>query len=62
MRNLIPHFIHEQLTANVLSGSFEAHAMFVDLSGFTRLTETLMQQGKAGAERRSPGYGGCAAS
>lgn len=53
VKNLIPHFIHEQQKAGVTHGSFEAYTMFVDMSGFTRLTETLLQQGTAGAERLS---------
>ena len=39
--------------AGVSNGSFEAYAMFVDLSGFTRLTETLLREGTTGAERLS---------
>lgn len=34
-------------------GSFEAFTMFVDMSGFTRLTEALLKHGTAGAERLS---------
>ncbi|MBN1876146.1 MAG: tetratricopeptide repeat protein [Anaerolineae bacterium] len=50
MRNLIPHFIHEQFKQGVSSGEFQAVALFVDISGFTPLAETLMQHGKDGAE------------
>jgi class 3 adenylate cyclase len=53
VKNLIPHFIQEQHFAGVSNGSFEAYAMFVDMSGFTRLTETLLKEGTAGAERLS---------
>lgn len=53
MKNLIPHFIQEQYLAGVSNGGFEAYAMFVDMSGFTRLTETLLKEGTAGAERLS---------
>lgn len=53
VKNLIPHFIHHQQLAGESHGSFEAFAMFVDLSGFTRLTETLLREGTSGAERLS---------
>lgn len=49
-RNLIPHFIHDQLERQNYEGRFQAATMFVDISGFTRLTETLMQYEKDGAE------------
>ncbi len=50
MNNLIPRYISDQFKQNNLKGSFEAFTMFVDISGFTKLTETLMQHGKEGAE------------
>ena len=50
MNNLIPEFISEQYKANKLSGTFKAYTMFVDISGFTQLTETLMKHQKYGAE------------
>jgi predicted ATPase/class 3 adenylate cyclase len=50
MNNLIPHFIHEKLQKGESSGSMDATALFLDISGFTRLTESLMQHGKEGAE------------
>lgn len=53
MNNLIPHFIHDQYLDGNRQGSFDAFAMFVDMSGFTRLTESLLQQGTVGAERLS---------
>lgn len=53
MNNLLPHFIQSQLLANKRHGSFLAYTVFVDMSGFTRLTETLLKQGSAGAERLS---------
>ncbi len=37
----------------MLQGRLQAYTMFVDLSGFTRLTETLMQKGPEGAEELS---------
>lgn len=53
MRNLIPHFIQEQYLKDNHHGHFQAFTMFVDLSGFTSLTETLMKQGREGAEQLS---------
>ncbi|MCF8245621.1 MAG: tetratricopeptide repeat protein [Saprospiraceae bacterium] len=53
MNNLLPHFIQEQLLAGKRHGNFQAYTVFVDMSGFTRLTETLLKQGNAGAERIS---------
>lgn len=50
MRRLIPHFIQEQYKQGNEQGQFLAATMFVDLSGFTRMTETLMQRGEEGAE------------
>ncbi len=53
MRNLIPHFIQQQFKAGNEQGNFDAFTLFIDLSGFTSLTETLMKQGKEGAEQLS---------
>jgi predicted ATPase/class 3 adenylate cyclase len=53
VNNLLPHFIQEQLLSGKRHGSFDAYCVFVDMSGFTRLTETLLKEGNAGAERLS---------
>lgn len=50
MRNLIPHFIQDQFRLNKVNGSFRAFTMFIDLKGFTPLTQSFMKQGTAGAE------------
>lgn len=50
MRNLIPLFIHQQFQQGKLSGRLQAASLFVDLSGFTTLTESLMQYRRDGAE------------
>lgn len=50
MHNLIPHFIHEHFSRGDHAGGFAAATLFIDVTGFTRLTETLMQHGKEGAE------------
>ncbi len=49
-RNLIPHFIAEQYSKKNLTGSFTATTMFIDISGFTAMTQELMKNGKEGAE------------
>ncbi|MBL7814093.1 MAG: tetratricopeptide repeat protein [Saprospiraceae bacterium] len=50
MKNLIPQYILRQFAIEKSSGSFYATTMFVDISGFTALTESLMRQGTEGAE------------
>ena len=50
MANLIPHWIHERMARQVYHGTLRAAAMFVDVAGFTPLTEALMQHPKEGAE------------
>jgi predicted ATPase/class 3 adenylate cyclase len=48
--NLTPRFILQQYAAGKQNGRLPATALFVDISGFTAVTEALMQQGKVGAE------------
>lgn len=50
MKNLVPHFIIEKFEDKQWQGNIDAVAMFVDISGFTRLTEVLNQQGPRGSE------------
>ncbi|MCP5093962.1 MAG: hypothetical protein GY943_00255, partial [Chloroflexi bacterium] len=50
MHNLVPHFILTQHDLGKHIGTFDAAALFVDISGFTTITETLMQYGTVGAE------------
>lgn len=50
MKNLIPHFIYENYKNFYFKGRFEAVTMFVDISGFTQMTEQLMKAGREGAE------------
>ncbi len=50
MKQLLPGFIIEKYQQNVREGRFEAVALFVDISGFTRMTEILMKSGSEGAE------------
>ncbi len=50
VKNLIPLFIAKQFKSNRLSGKFKAVSLFVDIVGFTPLTQGLMKHGKEGAE------------
>ena len=53
MKHLVPSFILEHLDSQQQKGELTAGTMFLDLSGFTPLTESLMKEGSAGAERLS---------
>lgn len=53
MKYLIPHFIQEKFESGHLNGTLKAYTLFLDLSGFTPLTETLMGRGNSGAEELS---------
>ena len=54
MRHLIPYFITEKVKQKESEGSFLAYAMFLDMSGFTNLTEHLFKEdGHEGAELMS---------
>lgn len=50
MRNLIPNFIQNQYKKGNSQGNFSAFTMFIDISGFTHMTESLMERGDEGAE------------
>lgn len=50
MKNFIPRQIQEHLKNNRLNGEEEMIALFVDISGFTAITESLMKNGDEGAE------------
>jgi class 3 adenylate cyclase/tetratricopeptide (TPR) repeat protein len=49
-KSLVPLFILEQFSEGNLRGKFSATTLFVDISGFTPLTESLMRHGTEGAE------------
>lgn len=53
MKRLVPAMILEHFKRQEFSGRFDAAAMSVDMSGFTALTETLMQHEQVGAEHLS---------
>ena len=50
MHRLIPSFISEQFDRGQFNGDFQAITMFIDIAGFTAMTQTLMNNGKEGAE------------
>ena len=52
-KNLIPYFIEKQYLQNITHGSFHGYALFVDISGFTKLTQLLLKKGSPGAETLS---------
>src|SRR5919108_1052168 len=50
MHRVVPELIVENFRAGRHSGEFEAVGMFLDLSGFSTMTDALMQHGQHGAE------------
>ena len=50
MHRVVPELIVENYRAGKLSGEFPAVGMFLDLSGFSTMTDALMQHGQHGAE------------
>jgi predicted ATPase/class 3 adenylate cyclase len=47
---LIPEFILKNYAEGITGGSFSAVGVFVDISGFSAMTDTLMEHGQHGAE------------
>ncbi|MCD4817725.1 MAG: tetratricopeptide repeat protein [Candidatus Cloacimonetes bacterium] len=50
MRQLIPEFILQQFQNGNYNGELTAFSMFIDISGFTAMTQNLMKISKEGAE------------
>src|SRR5215210_3679452 len=50
MHRVVPELIIEKYKAGQFRGEFPAVGMFLDLSGFSAMTDTLMQHGQHGAE------------
>lgn len=50
MHRVVPELIVSNYRAGRFGGEFTAVGMFLDLSGFSRMTDTLMQHGQHGAE------------
>ncbi|MBD3277761.1 MAG: tetratricopeptide repeat protein [Candidatus Aegiribacteria sp.] len=55
MLNVIPRFINDKLndSEELSRGSFEACVLYIDMVGFTPITEEMMKKGKHGAEELS---------
>ncbi|MTB50595.1 tetratricopeptide repeat protein [Lewinella sp. W8] len=53
MQSLVPLFIQQRVESEKWSGSLKGFTLNIDLSGFTVLTQSLMNQGLSGAERLS---------
>lgn len=49
-QNLIPDFVLQKYSQGKLEGEFKAATLFVDISGFTKLTETFLTHHREGAE------------
>lgn len=52
-KRLLPDFIVKNMTNGLYEGKIQAFAIFLDMSGFTKLTEKLMKKGPFGSERLS---------
>lgn len=52
-QQLVPRLIYDHFSQDTFFGSFEAVTLFIDMSGFTPLTETLLQHRRDGAEALS---------
>lgn len=50
MHRIIPELIIENYRAGRYQGSFQAASLFLDISGFSTMTDALMGQGRGGAE------------
>ncbi len=50
MHRIVPQLIIENYRTGQRSGSFQGAGLFVDLSGFSTITDVLMQDGQRGAE------------
>ncbi len=50
LRRLVPHWIVQNYEAGRFHGHFDAVAMFIDVSGFSSLSDVLIQYGREGIE------------
>jgi len=50
MHRLVPDFISKQYAVGQVSGRFSSVGLFVDISGFSTITDALMTHGQHGAE------------
>ena len=52
-KRLLPDFVVKNMSNGLYEGKIQTYAIFLDMSGFTKLTEKLMKQGPFGSERLS---------
>ncbi len=50
VRRLVPNFIIEKYKANQMRGVFQGAAVYVDISGFSKMADVLSVHGQSGAE------------
>ncbi|HDS09787.1 MAG TPA: tetratricopeptide repeat protein [Firmicutes bacterium] len=50
MKNFLPGFIQEKYKSGELGGELEAPVLSIDLVGFTKISDVLIEKGKEGAE------------
>jgi hypothetical protein len=50
MHRVVPELIVENYRKGCYSGEFQAVSLFLDLTGFSTMTDVLMQHGQHGAE------------
>ncbi len=50
MKHLIPQWLVRKIRKKAFHGQFDSYSIFVDISGFTAMTQSLMSGGKEGAE------------
>ena len=50
MNHFLPEYIQKVFKKNLEQGKFQGITFFIDIAGFTNLTENLMQHGKEGSE------------
>jgi class 3 adenylate cyclase len=62
MNRLLSHFILEKYAQGQDAGQFPAASLFVDVAGFTTLTEALMAHGRAGSEALAALMSACSAA
>ncbi|MDD3803409.1 MAG: adenylate/guanylate cyclase domain-containing protein [bacterium] len=53
MKGFVPDFILKNNKENAAGGKFNGFVLFADISGFTKMTEEMMKEGRSGAEKTS---------
>ena len=50
MHKLVPQFILDKYATNDFAGTLGASVLFIDIAGFSSLTDQLMNEGTEGSE------------